>query len=66
MKNTLSKVLARLEAEIDYIMVKYNVPNDHLSENGETGYIDQLMMAKNYVHEKYLEALIDETIKDGK
>lgn len=65
MRNKLSKDLARLEAEIDYIMIKHNVPVDHLHEDG-SGWMDELAIAKSLVHSKYLEALIDETIEDGK
>ena len=60
-RSKLSLKLAKLEDRILRIQEEYQLPEDHEDESGH-GYLDALEIARLHVHQKYLEAIIDETI----
>lgn len=61
--NKLSRDLEKLEAEIDIIMQKHDISEDY-EKNGEI-WQDDLMMARNYIHRKFIDALIEEGMKES-
>ena len=62
MKTKLSLELARLEDRILRLQEKYQIPEDH-EKDGEI-WLDDLELARLSVHRKWLDIVIDETMKE--
>lgn len=65
MMNKLSRDLEKLEADITALMEKHRVSDDHLDPVSGQYYMDELAIARDRVHRKFIEAIIEEGMKEN-